>query len=165
MKAIKVLLSVTFLLSIFNFTSIAQWSGDPSLNTAIVIASGEQVIPKIVSSPSYPGISYVSWFSSESGNYNVRLQKLDAYGNKLWADDGLLVSNHTAMTWLTDWDMAIDNNDCAILTFQDIRTGSNNIVAYKISPDGAFLWGDDGIQLSNTSAFDASPTAYEICFP
>jgi len=85
------------------------------------------------------------------------LQKLDVYGNKLWAEDGLLISNHTAMSWLTDWDMAIDGDDCAIITFQDVRTGSNNIFAYRISPDGDFLWGNDGIQLSNTTAFNASP--------
>ncbi|MCD4771812.1 MAG: PKD domain-containing protein, partial [Bacteroidales bacterium] len=156
MKTAKLLL-IVFLLCVFNLNSRAQWSSDPSLNTSIVIATGEQAIPKIASSTSYPGISYISWFSSESGNYNVRLQKLDVYGNKLWADEGLLISNHTAMTWLTDWDMTIDGNDCAILTFQDIRTGSNNIFVYKISPDGAFLWGADGIQLSNSTAFDASP--------
>lgn len=141
----------------FSFASKAQWASDPSLNTAIVTATGDQVIPKIATSTLYPGISYVGWFSHESGNYNVRLQKLDVYGNKLWADEGLLVSNHTAMSWLTDWDMAIDGDDCAIIAFQDIRTGSNNVVAYRISPTGAFLWGDDGIQLSNTTAFDASP--------
>ena len=157
MKALKIIIPITLLLFILNNKSSAQWSADPSLNTEISIESGEQVIPKIVTSTSYPGISYVSWFSNESGNYNVRLQKLDVYGNKLWADDGLLISSHTAMGWLTDWDMAIDGDDCAIITFQDIRTGSNNIFAYRISPDGDFLWGADGIQLSNTSSFDASP--------
>ena len=157
MKALKIIFPITLLLFILNNKSSAQWSTDPSLNTEISIESGEQVIPKIVTSTSYPGISYVSWFSNESGNYNVRLQKLDVYGNKLWADDGLLISSHTAMSWLTDWDMAIDGDDCAIITFQDIRTGSNNIFAYRISPDGDFLWGADGIQLSNTTSFDASP--------
>ena len=157
MKAIVFFLTILLLLFILNNKSNAQWSADPLVNTDISTTAGEQTIPKIVSSISYPGISYVSWFSNESGNYNVRLQKLDVYGNKLWADDGLLISSHTAMSWLTDWDMAIDGDDCAIITFQDVRTGSNNIFAYRISPDGDFLWGNDGIQLSNTTSFDASP--------
>lgn len=157
MKALKIIFPIVLLLFILNNNSNAQWSSDPSLNTDISTAQGEQVIPKIATSNSYPGISYVSWFSNESGNYDVMLQKLDVYGNKLWDDDGLLISNHTAMSWLTDWDMTIDGDDCAIITFQDIRTGSNNIFVYKISPDGDFLWGNDGIQLSNTAAFDAAP--------
>ncbi len=31
------------------------------------------------------------------------------------------------------------------------------MVAYRISPDGSFDWGDDGIALSNSTAFNASP--------
>ncbi|MCD4788824.1 MAG: T9SS type A sorting domain-containing protein, partial [Bacteroidales bacterium] len=84
-------------------------------------------------------------------------QKLDVYGNKLWAEEGLLISDHPAMTWLTDWDLAIDQEEYAIITFQDIRTGNNNIYAYRISPDGEFTWGEDGLELSNSTAFDASP--------
>ena len=90
----------------FSLFSFAQWSNDASVNTSVTIATGDQVIPKIATSSS--GTTYISWFSGESGNYNVRLQKMDIYGNKLWADDGLLVSSHTAMSWLTDWDIAID---------------------------------------------------------
>ncbi len=139
----------------FSLFSFAQWSSDASVNTSVAIATGDQVIPKIATSPS--GTTYISWFSGESGNYNVRLQKMDVYGNKLWADEGLLVSDHPAMSWLTDWDIAIDQEEHAIITFQDIRTGNNNIYAYRITPDGEFIWGDDGLELSNTTAFDASP--------
>ncbi len=39
------------------------------------------------------------------------------------------------MTWLTDWDMTVDHENHAILTWQDIRSGgNNNVVAYRISP-------------------------------
>ncbi len=36
-------------------------------------------------------------------------------------------------------------------------SGNNNVVAYRISPTGAFIWGADGIALSNSTAFNASP--------
>ncbi|MBM3437358.1 MAG: hypothetical protein FJY07_14225, partial [Bacteroidetes bacterium] len=133
----------------------AQWSADPMINTVIANTTGEEVIPKIATAES--GVSYVSWFSLENGNYNVRLQKLDVYGNKLWAEGGLLVSNHTSMTWLTDWDMTVDQNEHAILAFQDIRMGNNDVFVYRISPEGDFVWGDDGLQLSEGAAFDVSP--------
>jgi len=62
------------------------------------------------------------------------------------------------MTWLTDWDMTVDHENYAILTFQDIRNaGNNNIYAYRISPDGIFMWGPDGLELSNSTDFDAAP--------
>lgn len=136
-------------------TTFAQWSSNPNENTALSLASGEQAIPKIATSDN--GTSYVSWFSNEEGNYNVRLQKLDVYGNFQWDSVGLLISNHPAMTWLTDWDMTIDQDEYAILTFQDIRNGNNDVFAYRISPDGEFVWGADGIEMSTGPAFDASP--------
>jgi hypothetical protein len=140
---------------LFSFQLMAQWSSDAAENTAINLASGEQAIPKVATSDD--GTTYVSWFSSEGGNYNVRLQKLDVSGNKLWADDALLISDNEAMSWLTDWDMCIDGDNHAILVFQDIRTGPNNIYAYRISPEGGFVWGDDGLALSNNDAFEAAP--------
>jgi hypothetical protein len=139
----------------FSFQLMAQWSSDAAENTAINLASGEQAIPKVATSDD--GTTYVSWFSSEGGNYNVRLQKLDVFGNKLWADDALLISDNEAMSWLTDWDMCIDGDNHAIFVFQDIRTGPNNIYAYRISPEGGFVWGDDGLALSNNDAFEAAP--------
>lgn len=151
---IKKLVTCLVVLAVFSTPLFAQWSNDPAMNTAVCDLSGEQAIPKVVSSADF---TYVSWFSSDAGNYDVRLQLYDSQGNEQWEHNGILISNHEAMTWLTDWDMTIDNENHAILAFQDIRTGSNNIYAYRISPNGDFVWGADGIALSNTSSFDASP--------
>jgi hypothetical protein len=133
----------------------AQWSNDPSMNNAISLSPGEQAIPKVATSVN--GITYLAWFSNESGNYNVRLQQLDVFGEIQWEEGGILISDHPAMTWLTDWDMTVDQEDCAILTFQDIRNVDNDIFAYRIGPDGEFLWGADGIELSTGPGFDVSP--------
>lgn len=142
------------LFCLFTYSIFAQWPSDPMENLAVSTMTGEQAIPKVASSET--GTTYIAWFSNE-GNYNVRLQKLDVFGNTLWEEDGLLISDHPAMTWLTDWDMTVDHTDHAILTFQDIRNGNNDIFAYRISPDGEFVWGDDGLELSNNAAFDAAP--------
>ncbi len=63
MKKFTILLAVLLLLT---FTNYAQWSDDPTENTAVVIAEGEQTIPKIATHPN--GTSYVGWFSNEGGN-------------------------------------------------------------------------------------------------
>lgn len=143
----------TFLLPLL---ALSQWSTDPAVNNPINTMSGEQAIPKIATCPN--GDTYIASFSNESGNYNVRMQRLDAQGNLLWATNGILISDHTQMSWLTDWDMTADYENHAILTFQDIRNGgNNNVVAYRISPSGGFVWGPDGIALSNSTAFNVSP--------
>ncbi len=135
---------------------MAQWSSDPIENNAICDLAGEQAIPKVVNGPT--GDTYIGFFSNDSGNYDVRLQRLDSQGNELWENQGILISDNPAMTWLTDWDMTVDQDNHAILTFQDIRNGSNNnAYAYRIAPDGTFVWGPNGIELSNTPAFSASP--------
>ena len=150
----------TFLmLTCFPFLLLAQWTNNPMLNTEISDTTGDQVLPKVVVNADN-GESYISWFSnSGDGNYNVYMQRLDVNGNKLWAEDGMLISNHQTMSWVTDYDMVIDNDGCAILVTQDERTGSSDVFAYRISPEGEFLWGADGIALTNDPDFNPSPKA------
>lgn len=137
------------------FIANAQWSDNPAINNAISTMSGEQAIPKIATCPN--GDSYIGFFSQELGNYNLRLQRLDSQGNQLWATNGILISNNTSDSWLTDWDMAADADNHCIMTWQDIRNGNNNAYAYRISPEGTLEWGANGIALSNNSEFNASP--------
>ncbi len=154
MNFVSRLLAV-MLLPLIPLTALPQWSTSAAVNNAICTLSGEQAIPKVAVCPN--GDTYIGYFSNESGNYNVRLQRLDMAGNTMWAADGILVSGHPQETWLTDWDMCADPANHAILVFNDIRTGNTNVVAYRISPAGTFVWGADGILLSNNSAFNAAP--------
>lgn len=145
-----------FLLALLPLLLEAQWSSNPAANLQLTNLPGEDVISKTAICPN--GDVYVGYFSSASGSYNVWLQRLDHQGNILWDQNGILISDHPSMTWLTDWDMTADYENHAILTWQDIRNGgNNNIVAYRISPEGEFVWGEDGLSLSNSTAFDAAP--------
>jgi PKD repeat protein len=133
----------------------AQWTSDPAENTVITTMSGEQALPKIAVDTS--GYTYVSWFSNEIGNYDVRLQRLDSNGNALWTEDGILVSGESQDTWITDYDLTVDPSGYAVITFTDIRTGQSNPVGYRISPTGTMMWGATGIMLADDSNFDPSP--------
>ena len=138
--------------------AFAQWSNNPALNTKIVDTIGMQVQPKVIVNPE--GESYVSWFS-ESGDmqFDVYMQRMDVNGNKLWDEGGLLISDHPTMSWTTDYDLVLDKAGNAILITQDMRNGNSNVYAYSISPDGEFLWGNDGIALTNDDGFDPGPAA------
>jgi hypothetical protein len=133
----------------------AQWSSNAASNTQFTNVTGEQVIPKIAVCSD--GSAYIGWFSNEAGNYNVRLQRIDKDGNIQWEPNGILISDKPQMSWLTDWDMAADAEDYALVTFQDIRNTDNNPVGYRISPEGTMMWGDDGIMLSNNANFEPNP--------
>lgn len=134
----------------------AQWTPNAAVNTPIGVRSGDQVVTKCITHPS--GYSWYAWFSLENGNYNVRVQKTDLYGNKAFANDGLLISSNNSDTWVTDFDLAVDQDTCAIVVFQDIRAGNNEVYAYRVSPSGQQLWGANGIRLSNSSgSADYSP--------
>jgi hypothetical protein len=146
---------LTFLSLLATVVTNAQWSDNPAINNAISTVPGEQAIPKIATCPN--GDSYIGFFSQELGNYNLRLQRIDSQGNQLWATNGILISNNTSDSWLTDWDMAADKDNHCIMTWQDVRNGNNNAYAYRISPEGTLEWGANGIALSNNSEFNASP--------
>ncbi|MFZ1281715.1 MAG: hypothetical protein WAR59_12820, partial [Ignavibacteriaceae bacterium] len=136
--------------------SSAQWSTNPATNLAVCDTTGEQALAKIGSTSD--GGCYVSWFDTRSGSYNVYLQRLDPMGNKLWAPNGLVVSSNAQDTWITDYDLLVDDNDNAIIAFSDIRNGGNlNPFVYAISPNGDFLWGVNGIDLNPTADFQANP--------
>ncbi len=151
----KLLFSALLLLAVA-FAGMAQWSDDPAQNLQITSLPGEEAISKVAVCPN--GDYYIGYFSQSAGNYNVRLQRLDKDGHMLWEENGLLISDHPSMTWLTDWDLTADHDNHAILTWQDIRSGGqNNVVAYRIAPDGTFVWGNNGIMLSDSPDFDVSP--------
>jgi len=151
----KLLLLITSLV-ILPVLLHAQWSTNPAVNNVICNITGDQAIPKVATCQN--GDTYIAYFSSESGNYDIRLQRLDVLGNKLWAPNGILISNNPSMSWLTDWDITADNPaGYCILAVMDIRNGNNNIYGYRIAPDGSFAWGPNGVTLSNNLSFNASP--------
>jgi len=150
----KVLFTI-FLLFLVAFYTNAQFTSNPDENTQLSNLSGEQAIPKIAVCSD--GSMYVSWFSNESGNYNMRLQYLDVDGNAQWEENGLLISDEPQMTWLTDYDLTVDPDNYAVITFQDIRETDNNPVGYRVSPAGTMAWGESGIMLSDNANFEPAP--------
>jgi hypothetical protein len=152
--------TLSFLLSLFvllngNPTLNAQWTSNPLENTSVAGITGEQALPKIVTDSN--GFMFVSWFTTETGSYNVRLQRLDSDGIALWGQNGILVSSEPQDTWITDYDLTVDPEGHAVITFTDLRTGDNNPVAYRVSPSGEMIWGATGIMLANNDNFDPSP--------
>lgn len=129
----------------------AQWSTNAANPNLISDQTSAQVLPK--TAITVGGITWIAWMDNSTGNYNTYLQRLDVLGMPQWTSP-LLVSGNPTMSWLTEWDIDSDPDCNAVLVFQDIRLGTNNVVAYKISPLGDFLWGQNGIMLSTDTSTD-----------
>ncbi len=154
-RVIKIVIALLFTGQIY-IPAWAQWPTNADSNMVISNQSGEQTIPKVAVTSD--GGCYISWYNNSSGNYDMYLQRLDNSGIPQWRDNGILISGHQQSSWLTDYDMTVDNEDNAIVTFNDIRAGGDwDIYAYRISPVGDFLWGEDGLVISDNSAFEADP--------
>lgn len=141
---------------IFSTTIQAEWPASADANLVICNHSGEQSITKVAAASD--GGCYISWFDHQSGNYDVYLQRLNGDGIPQWQDNGILISNHPQNSWITDYDLTVDQEDHAIVVFNDIRSGPDwDIYAYRISPAGEFVWGANGLTVSDNTNFEPSP--------
>lgn len=150
MKRALLFFTFTFLI----ITSFAQWTDDPVINNVVFASDGDEALPKIAADEE--GNTFIAFHSNSSGNYDVLVSYMDEEGISLW-EEPLTVSNHPQQSWISDFDMVMDQEGNAIITFSDIRNGNPDIHAYKISPQGEFLWGDDGITCSDTPEAEYGP--------
>lgn len=136
---------------------VAQWPTQADQNLMICDHTGEQALPKICATSD--GGCYIAWYDHSSGNYDVYLQRLNSAGVPQWTVPcGMLISNHTQDSWITDWSMTVDLEDHCIIAVNDLRAGGDwDIYGYRISPAGEFVWGADGIAISDNDNFEPDP--------
>ncbi len=136
--------------------SKAQFTCDFSVNTKFTDVSETNILPKIASCSN--GNSYISWYTANAETYSANLQLIDSNGNKLWSND-LLVSNYPTDTWVTDYSLTVDNQNNCILAFNDYRNSMSDqdIVIYKISETGEFLWENDFVTFEMPDTWDFFP--------
>jgi len=130
---------------------MGQFTNNSALNVVIQDQAGSEQATPLISSRDDGG-AYISWFDQSSGSYVLRMQRLDAAGNKLWGPQGVVVSNATQSTALFRYDLKTDNLGNAVVAFQDERTGSLQIVIQKLDSNGIPFWQTNGIVLLDADA-------------
>lgn len=131
----------------------AQWT-TPNVNTRVSGAGSVEAATPL-SAPGPDGSTYITWFEGASG-YRLMMQRLDADGVALWDAGGIVVSDEPQNSALFRFDFTSDNAGNAIVAFQDERSGDLDVVAYRVAPDGAMLWGD-GIELPTPGSTGLAP--------
>lgn len=158
----KILLIISLFL--FTYPLAAQWSSNPAVNSLVCGVDNAQLDPKIAATPD--GGCYVVWFDGRGGTgLKVYLQKYNVNGVKQFDPNGLLVSDKRQSSWIGDYDLKVDGSGNAIVVFSDLRASTPqdttaNPFAYKISPTGQFLWGANGVTLTQqTGTYQMWPKA------
>lgn len=128
--------------------ALAQWSADPGSNLAVGDLANDQVQAKI--KPTSDGGCYITWFDNATGGYDVRIQRLDAFGFEVFSHNGILLADR-GVSSTVDYDLVVDGSDHAIVAFNDDRSGTNQITVTKVSPMGVQVWGARGVQLSGST--------------
>jgi hypothetical protein len=137
-------------------TATAQWPASSSPNLPIGDGSGEQTLVKVATTSD--GGCYVGWFDNRSGSYAVYLQRFDATGVEQWQHGGILVSGNPQSSSLVDWDLIADSADHCVLVFTDTRAGGDlDVYAYRIAPNATFVWGANGLPLSQNADYEPNP--------
>jgi hypothetical protein len=130
----------------------AQWSTSSYNPTLIASDTGEQVLPKVAVHTN--GNTYISYYDNSSGGYKLWIKLLTSTGEPAWQNP-VQCGGAVFDTWLTDYDLCVDQEGNAIVAFQDIRNGYNSVFAYKVSPTGQQLWGENGLSLSFNATAEA----------
>ncbi|MDP2686245.1 MAG: T9SS type A sorting domain-containing protein [Aequorivita sp.] len=138
----KTLIAISCFLTMF--VASAQWTTDTDANT-LVAESGELDVQARGTSD---GQTYVVYWKNVGAptNIELRMQVMDADGNRKFGEDGMLVSDQLPMSTFTVlMNSVVDAEDNLYIGV----TGTTDFSAYafKMDIDGNQLWGANGISL------------------
>lgn len=153
----KTLFVFTLFLAIAALQLQGQWTTNTKLNTPVTDTNGRMGNTKIVLDE-VSGNGYISWdgYYNQDYQFQFMLTRINKDGEKVWGNANLVVGNHPTTTSNTFYGMISDDDSCAVLINRDERTGYSNAYAWRISSNGEFLWGADGLAMTQNIAPDVT---------
>lgn len=126
--------------------ALAQWSTDPSVNTAVCTTPTQPSNVSLVSDGK--GGAVIGWvdFDPLTGEYDIRAQRISAAGTAQWGPAGVPVCTIPGVIQF-QLRMASDAAGGAILAWTDQRDGRVNVYAQRIDAEGASHWATDGVAI------------------
>ena len=133
--------------------AIAAWPSNPTNgNVALCTAAYSQSIPAITSDGS--GGAIVAWPDYRSTNEAIYVQRVSAAGVPLWTTDGVAVS---PFPLAGPPSIASDGAGGAIVTWDDYRSGTDDIYAQRFNVLGTPLWTPNGVAIAKGSGAQRYP--------
>ena len=137
-KTILLALALTSLV-----TLKAQWVNDPVNNTFLANCNGDDGEIYTSTDP-VSGNTYVQWNSFGANGWSPHLQHLTFNGTPQWGVNGIHISAPDFNSWSDGYAMAATADGGVVSAF---HTADGHNCAVKISADGTFPWGEQGIIL------------------
>ena len=124
----------------------AQWSDDPGTNNCLMPEDFYTWEPIMLSD----GTFYV-FADRPDGSVDTivpYLYRFDKDGNDVWGGPIEITRTLTATWTKTMSHLLVDDEDNAVIVVQNMKSGlAESYTAYKISPEGEFLWPEGGVDL------------------
>ena len=148
--------------SVLALSASAQWTGDFD-NPQTLVPNTVSVYGNALRSNAAGYVYYLYMRPNLAGAeseedipnvvYEWRLQGFDPQGNKLFGDLGKLISDYPNLSYsVVNSYMMVDRDNNAVFAVPDKRYGQGiTLTAYKVSPTGEMLWGDEGVSLDGKS--------------
>ncbi|TAK10182.1 MAG: hypothetical protein EPO39_00715 [Candidatus Manganitrophaceae bacterium] len=133
---------------------VVLWQKENPENAAVSTAAHDQFYPQLISDGA--GGAIVVWADFRNGaTSDLFAQRVNGSGAVQWAADGIAVS--TAPNNQSFPQLVSDGAGGAIIVWEDNRSGTSDIYAQRVSPEGAALWAAEGIPLSAAANSQLSP--------
>jgi len=134
-----------------NSLGVAQWTAK---GVVISTAANDQIFPTIVSDGT--GGAIITWYDLRSGtSFDVYAQRINSDGVVRWTSNGVAIS--TAADDQVSPTITSDGAGGAIITWQDLRSGNNDIYAQRIDSAGGLQWTANGVAISTAANDQVSP--------
>lgn len=124
-------------------SGFSQWSSNTAVNLEL---AGLNAGP-MQTATTTDGKTFVAFYSSIGGNFDMRVQLLDANGNKLFGPDGIVVNNFPTGSATFVYNVCLGPENSFIIACQDQRNTSNGAVLIMVTQAGTLPWGIGGIYL------------------
>jgi hypothetical protein len=121
---------------------------------ALCVAANAQQSPAIA--PDGAGGAIVAWQDFRSGiDYDIYVQRVDASGNPQWTVDGVALCSASGQQ--VSPAIVSDGAGGAIVTWQDLRGGNNDIYAQRVDAAGVPQWTPGGVAVCTAAGDQTAP--------
>ncbi len=153
----------TLFLALSILESQAQWTTNTRLNTLITDTNG-RMVNAMIDLDKTTGSGYISWngYFQQDFQFRLMLSRINKEGIKVWGNDYLVVNSYPTDIFETYYGLISDDDSCAVLINRDRRNGFTNARVWRISPDGEFLWGEDGLPMTSNEDPEVSISCMNV---
>ncbi|MPR35667.1 immunoglobulin domain-containing protein [Salmonirosea aquatica] len=126
-----------------NADGTAAWT---TQGAAVYVGPGTQSAPKI--SRNAFGETFITWnnlYSQGNSQYELFVQKLDPFGNRLFGTDGQLLSSNTGNRLPN----VLEQPDGGTISISMTGSNQNRLLVHRLSRDGRRLWGFNGREIGS----------------